>query len=242
MAGGNPSPLTSPNYIARLPRSGRRIASPCFSASDQPWYVKAIHGSLRRKCRLRRQPRLSDEFGLPTASICCFSGTRRTHSAILGSFPSVRRPHTVSVRCTRPIQNLEVVFRRMATWSLMGPMSRDGAKCTWIRFQNRATRSLSPSGGWMPTWRKDGGEVYFLTDDRTMMAVRLTVRPGSLFPSVPVRLFQVSLSSVRTMQDAPSADGQRFLINVPLDDDRPQGIHLIHNWKASNAAYPADSR
>ena len=31
-------------------------------------------------------------------------------------------------------------------------------------------------------------------------------------------------------------DGQRFLINLPLDDDRPQGIHIVHNWKLGNAA------
>ena len=95
----------------------------------------------------------------------------------------------------------------------------------------------------MPTWRKDGAELYFVTDDRAVMAVRLTGSQGSLVPSVPARLFQApALASSATMQYAPSADGQRFLINVPVDDDRPQGIHLVHNWTPGSAARTTPAR
>src|SRR5262249_58045118 len=98
---------------------------------------------------------------------------------------------------------------------------------------------ISTNGGQMPMWRKDGRELYFLTDDGTIMAVNLTASPSSLHASPPVRLFQEhSLFAFAFREQgragyAPSADGQRFLVNLALDDNRPQGIHIIHNWKPS---------
>jgi len=91
------------------------------------------------------------------------------------------------------------------------------------------------SAGAGPMWRKDGRELYYITEDHSLMAVAVTTGTTSIEFSSPLRLFQTtnSLSSggAGRAAYAASADGQRFLILVPVEDDRPQGIHLIHNWK-----------
>jgi eukaryotic-like serine/threonine-protein kinase len=98
-------------------------------------------------------------------------------------------------------------------------------------------KRISTSGGVLPMWRSDGRELYFMTSDRTLMAVSVTPGPIAVESSTPVRLFQ--LTGVYGEENfgfgrspyAPSADGQRFLLLVPMEDDRPQGLHLIHHWK-----------
>ena len=96
---------------------------------------------------------------------------------------------------------------------------------------------ISSSGGQMPMWRKDGRELYFMADDGAIMAVNLTGGSSSVQASAPVRLFQTQLSPSSTSPDraiyGASADGQRFLFTLRLENDRPQGIHIIHNWKPS---------
>ena len=95
-------------------------------------------------------------------------------------------------------------------------------------------KRISTSGGVGPMWRKDGRELYFVTDDHTFMTVSVTPGANSIEFSSPMRLFQmknVSGANGSRSSYAPSADGQRFLVLVPVEDDRPQGIHLIHNWK-----------
>ncbi len=52
-------------------------------------------------------------------------------------------------------------------------------------------RRISTSGGNAPMWRQDGRELYFVTEDHTLMAVSVTPRSaGSLEFSSPSRLFQ----------------------------------------------------
>ena len=82
-------------------------------------------------------------------------------------------------------------------------------------------------------WRQDGRELYFVTEDHTLMAVSVTPRSaGSLEFSSPSRLFQAEhITGGARPTYAPSVDGQRFLVLVPVEHDRPQGINLIHNWR-----------
>ena len=97
-------------------------------------------------------------------------------------------------------------------------------------------KRISTSGGAGPMWQKDGRELYFVTEDHTLMAASVTSGAASIGFSSPARLFQskdVSGGAPDSNRPtyAPSADGQRFLVLVPVEDDRPQGIHLLTNWK-----------
>ena len=82
-------------------------------------------------------------------------------------------------------------------------------------------------------WRKDGNELYFMTEDHTVMAVNVKASQASIELSAPTRLFAVKdmVAAGYRPPYAPAPDGQRFLFLVPIENERPEGLHLIHNWK-----------
>ena len=91
---------------------------------------------------------------------------------------------------------------------------------------------VSTSGGYEPRWRADGREIYYLAEDRKLMAV--TVGAGPSF-GVPKPLFQtrvpVGVTASRTHY-VPSRDGQRFLVNMALETV-PSPITVVVNWTAT---------
>jgi eukaryotic-like serine/threonine-protein kinase len=91
---------------------------------------------------------------------------------------------------------------------------------------------LSNSGGRQPLWRPDGKELFFVTDDRRFYAVDVSATGKSFDYSVPHFLFTMRASVFNSRNSyIPSADGQRFLVNMLLDtDDEP--INVVHNWTA----------
>jgi Tol biopolymer transport system component len=78
---------------------------------------------------------------------------------------------------------------------------------------------LSPPGSVepQPKWRTDGKELFFISDDMSLMAVDL--EPGETFrASAPHRLFQtqaVAPSGLSGQAYDVASDGQRFLVKVP---------------------------
>ena len=88
---------------------------------------------------------------------------------------------------------------------------------------------ISIDGGYEPRWRADGRELYYLSEDRKLMAV--TVDAGPRF-GTPKQLFQTKIragvSALRTHY-VPSRDGQRFLVNCAIDAP-PSPITVIVNW------------
>jgi Tol biopolymer transport system component len=92
---------------------------------------------------------------------------------------------------------------------------------------------ISNSGGYEPRWRADGREMYYLAEDRKLMAV--SVGPGPTF-GVPEPLFQTrvpaGVNAFRTHY-VPIGDGQRFLINTLTSDPAPVPITVVLNWTAA---------
>jgi eukaryotic-like serine/threonine-protein kinase len=90
---------------------------------------------------------------------------------------------------------------------------------------------VSTGGGYEPRWRADGHEIYYLSEDRKLMAV--SVGPGPIF-GVPKPLFQTrvaaGITSLRTHY-VPSRDGQRFLVNM-ASDVVASPITVVVNWTA----------
>jgi Tol biopolymer transport system component len=80
--------------------------------------------------------------------------------------------------------------------------------------------TVSTNGGYEPRWRADGGEIYYLSEDRKLMAS--SVGTGLSF-GVPVPLFQTRV---------PSRDGKRFLVNTNSGDPAPTPIMVVLNWTA----------
>jgi hypothetical protein len=96
---------------------------------------------------------------------------------------------------------------------------------------------VSVGGGIEPTWRSDGKELFYLAPDRNLMAV--PIKTGSTVEaSAPVRLFETAMSSLimpgyTRNQYVVTADGQRFLINLPAEGASPSPITVVINWTAA---------
>jgi eukaryotic-like serine/threonine-protein kinase len=91
---------------------------------------------------------------------------------------------------------------------------------------------VSTNGGYEPRWRADGREIYYLSEDRKLMAVAVGAGPSF---DVPKPLFQTRVSAGVTgnsMHYVPSRDGRRFLVNTQTGDASPTPITVVLNWTA----------
>ncbi len=98
-----------------------------------------------------------------------------------------------------------------------------------------AKRQVSSGGGLAPLWSRDGRELYYLSSEKKMMAVR--VAPGATMAlSDPVTLFRVpdELLAVEALYYTPwdvARDG-RFLMArlVGGDQDQAGAMIVVENW------------
>jgi Tol biopolymer transport system component len=87
-------------------------------------------------------------------------------------------------------------------------------------------RRISPAGGRLPRWRRDGREMYYVAPDGSLMAVPITL--GSrLEAGAPVRLFHVD-TAIENFDVTP--DGSRFLVSTPSEPTHESPIRVIVNW------------
>ncbi len=97
---------------------------------------------------------------------------------------------------------------------------------------------ISTSGGAQPRWNKNGKEIFYVSLDSKMMAapVKLSADGQSLETGTPVALFPIRVaggpvSAFNKQQYAVALDGQRFLVNLAVDNGAAPPITLIYNWK-----------
>ena len=87
----------------------------------------------------------------------------------------------------------------------------------------------STAPGFLPRWRADGKELYYLGIDNRMMAVDVSVSGGALVIGTAHPLFSVNAQLSGGAYDV-SADGQRFLVNT-LSDENQVPMSLVLNWR-----------
>jgi Tol biopolymer transport system component len=92
---------------------------------------------------------------------------------------------------------------------------------------------VSVGGGRTPRWKPDGTELFYLTDDGTVMAVPVTPMPDSTRFGPPSRLFRADVEFTggigRVLNVSP--DG-RFLLKVVPPGRAPASIVVLNNWAA----------
>ena len=91
---------------------------------------------------------------------------------------------------------------------------------------------VSTDGGYEPRWRADGREIYYLSEDRKLMAVSVGAGPSF---DVPKLLFQTRVPAGVTANRThyvPGRDGKRFLTNTQTGDPAPTPITVVLNWMA----------
>jgi serine/threonine protein kinase len=99
---------------------------------------------------------------------------------------------------------------------------------------------ISNRGGDFPRWRRDGKELYYIGGDQNLMEIPVKTGSGSsgaFEHGVPQPLFRiepVSTSVSSTIPYQPSANGERFLVNVQAGGEGTQAppITIVLNWTA----------
>jgi serine/threonine protein kinase/Tol biopolymer transport system component len=93
---------------------------------------------------------------------------------------------------------------------------------------------VSTGGGIEPRWRRDGKELFYIAPDGKLMAVPIQSAGQTLDARAPVALFQTRIvggsQDLQGQQYAVAADGQRFLINITVDESSSSPITIVTNW------------
>ena len=91
---------------------------------------------------------------------------------------------------------------------------------------------ISTEGGYTPKWSRDGKELFYIAADGKFMSV--LVNAGATFEAgVPKALFQTAFAGFPVggyNHYAVSADGQRFLMNMPVGRGYDSPITVVVNW------------
>ena len=85
---------------------------------------------------------------------------------------------------------------------------------------------VSSTGGTLPSWRRDGRELFYQSPDGMLMAVAMMTAASSVQPGAARPLFQ----TLNASEYAATADGTRFLMKAPPEDEGPSGINVVMNW------------
>jgi Tol biopolymer transport system component len=91
---------------------------------------------------------------------------------------------------------------------------------------------ISTTGGREPVWTGDGKELFYFTGDPDNKLMVVDVRTSPSFEAgAPKALFEMHLNrSVVGRRYDVSADGKRFLLNVPVGEFKTNPITLVQNW------------
>jgi Tol biopolymer transport system component len=132
-----------------------------------------------------------------------------------------------------------------------GQFSPDGKWLAFVLSSNRpqiyvmshpsgsALRQVSEkNGGRWPRWRRDGKELYYVTDRNEMTAVKITELDDGLEIGEPETLFTfrptLHIYRAGMISYDVSADGKRFLLNE-ASDENTKPLTLVTNWTSLTA-------
>jgi eukaryotic-like serine/threonine-protein kinase len=98
---------------------------------------------------------------------------------------------------------------------------------------------VSTSGGYRLRWRRDRrdvNEVFYVTSNGVLMAVPLKME-RTVTVGAPNRLFQTDLQPSTSITGVPgyavSRDGQRFLLEIPSQEQSTGPVEVVFNWSLS---------
>jgi eukaryotic-like serine/threonine-protein kinase len=109
--------------------------------------------------------------------------------------------------------------------------SETGRREVYIAPFQRPGRTvpISTNGGDSPRWRRDGKEIFYVIDNNTLVSVAVGGGDSTIDVGDATPLFQTRFSNT-PFPYAVAADGQRFLINRPVEETTEPPITLIVNW------------
>ncbi len=116
-----------------------------------------------------------------------------------------------------------------------------GKEEVWVASFPSGTirRQASLRGGTSPQWNRASNELYYVADDKQLMAVRISDRQSGVELGSPQGLFRVNelaeldpLVFPTSNAYVAAASGQRFLVAVRARDPNAPPISVVTNWRA----------
>ena len=101
---------------------------------------------------------------------------------------------------------------------------------------NGGKRQISLNGGSWPVWRRDGKEIYYLTEDNRLMATQLKTSGASLEVGETQLLFKSSFFAFGMEVYDVTADGQKFVALMTESNNETSPVSIIMNWKRPDKA------
>jgi serine/threonine protein kinase/Tol biopolymer transport system component len=233
---------------SRLTSSSGNSYAPIWSPDGQ----HLLFGSKRGDAK--RQVFEMDVSGTRAASLIAEPGSPRDwsrdgHMMLYGDAGKLFAVSASGVGAGRP---LELRFTAPGTTSTGGAtFSPDGR---WIAYSSNESgqdqvfvrsfpggqhkSQLSSAGGTEPQWRGDGQELYYLASDGHIVAVSIAAHRDTLEIGPPRPLFAtqaagLTLGILGGQQYAVTRDGQRFLVNEPVQEESTTSIIVVVNWRAA---------
>ncbi|MGH7599889.1 MAG: hypothetical protein ACREOI_26335, partial [bacterium] len=93
------------------------------------------------------------------------------------------------------------------------------------------TWQISTAGGTRPGWRRDGKELFYLSNDNKIMAVEINATGSTLEVGVVRSLFEAH-PTIHAFNYDVSGDGQRFIVSSLVESQAASSITLVVNWTA----------
>ncbi len=95
---------------------------------------------------------------------------------------------------------------------------------------------VSNEGGTQPRWRRDGKEMFYVSNDAKLMALEVSLNPA-FKAGIPKALFPVSYNGSSNEYDV-TANGQRFLVNSVIPGSESEAsaashVTVVLNWQAA---------
>ena len=101
----------------------------------------------------------------------------------------------------------------------VAPFGKPFTGAGWIQVSAAAAR--------LPRWRRDGRELFYISSANELMATPVTPGP-TLTLGVSKRLFTLPTGASYDV----SADGQRFIVALPVGDVSRPPVSVLLNWRA----------
>jgi hypothetical protein len=89
---------------------------------------------------------------------------------------------------------------------------------------------ISPDGGTSPRWRRDGKELFYVSEDQTLMAVTFVPESPSIVGATTAlfRLRAIPMPpTLPRQQYAVTGAGDRVLVNTVVELPRPSPVTVV---------------
>ena len=90
-------------------------------------------------------------------------------------------------------------------------------------------RQVSADGGWVPCWRDDGKELFFISVEGHVMSADINAQSGRITVGEIRSLFSVNLWNLGGIGYDVTRDGQQFYVNTFAKGSEPP-VTLVLNW------------